>query len=518
MGIESQGETLRVDPSSLIGRADRNLVTPAGTAALTDAFRQGFVTTDDIVERLSERTKKKKELDLQLTNEALSPQAIQTRQLQQQAAGAAASGAVANAPLVQQAKEAELKAAIFDAQSKPGGFDSMQQALVKAGFPVAIDTKTGLTDSNKSEIQKRFAALVDYTQRRSDAEEKIKNTDTKFFPTEQVLADGTKTSGQVQKLFYQGQEISSDQFKSWAQQADSLRKTPFSSFYNLKSGEAIVSPAPTAPAPVIQPTVAPVTTSSNLLQQGFPVVTPNLTQEQAIAAQSNLVQPRQAVQPFVPTPAVQPAVTPQIGQNLPGIGIVTGTTSPSTATKPPTEAQQRALLALPRFEQANVALQDLQSRNYDPTSWTSWVDSFLPQIIKSGDRKEFETATSAWAQGLLRLESGAAISPKEESWYARTFFPQVNDPATVVKQKESLRHSVEAMVAEAGSAGPIPEDLKRRAQSVFDAAESFNKPGTPAVAGQPAAPATENTAVVGGQTYKVRVDPATGQRRYFIVR
>lgn len=510
MGIESQGETLRVDPSSLIGRADRNLVTPAGTAALTDAFRQGFVTTDDIVERLSERTKKKKELDLQLTNEALSPQAIQTRQLQQQAAGAAASGAVANAPLVQQAKEAELKAAIFDAQSKPGGFDSMQQALVKAGFPVAIDTKTGLTDSNKSEIQKRFAALVDYTQRRSDAEEKIKNTDTKFFPTEQVLADGTKTSGQVQKLFYQGQEISSDQFKSWAQQADSLRRTPFSSFYNLKSGEAVVSPAPTVP--VIQPTVAPVTTSSNLLQQGFPAVTPSLSQEQAIAAQNNLVQPRQAV------PAVQPTISPQIGQSIPGIGIVTGTTAPSIATKPPTEAQQRALLALPRFEQANVALQDLQARNYDPTSWTSWVDSFLPQIIKSGDRKEFETATSAWAQGLLRLESGAAISPKEESWYARTFFPQVNDPANVVKQKESLRHSVEAMVAEAGSAGPIPEDLKRRAQSVFAAAESFNKPGTPAVAAPTNVPATENTAVVGGQTYKVRVDPATGQRRYFIVR
>lgn len=515
-GLESERQHgLNIDVGSLVRPADPNIVTPAGTAALTDAFRQGFVTTDDIVERLSERTKKKKELDLQLTNEALSPGAVQTRQLQQQAAGAAASGAVANAPLVQQAKEAELKAAIFDAQAKPGGFDSMQQALVKAGFPVSIDAKTGLTDSNKSEIQKRFAALVDYTQRRSDAEEKIKNTDTKFFPTEQVLADGTKTSGQVQKLFYQGQEISSDQFKSWAQQADSLRKTPFSSFYNLRSGEAVVSPVPTSPAPVIQPIAAPVTTSSNLLQQGFPVVTPNLTQEQAIAAQNNLVQPRQAAS------SVQPTISPQIGQNIPGIGIVTGTTAPSIATKPPTEAQQRALLALPRFEQANVALRDLQARNYDPTSWTSWVDSFLPQIVKSGDRKEFETAVNAWSQGVLRLESGAAISVKEADWYGKTFFPQVNDPPTVVKQKENLRHSVEGMVAEAGSAGStLPDSLKDRARSVFKAANSFNNSpnAATAVSFGEATPATENTAVVGGQTYKVRIDPATGQRRYFIVR
>lgn len=503
----------------LVGRSRGAELITSATDKMVEGLRAGFITANDIIERGSERNKAKEKMEIalarQATADATDPALIEARRNQQLAQGAAAGSALALNPLVEQAKTAELKAAIFDAQSKPGGFDLMQNALSKAGFPVSVDPNTGLTDANKNEIIKRFSALQDYTLKLTDAEESVKNIETKFFPTEQKLPDGSTTKGQLQKLFRNGQEITSDELKSSAQKSAALKRTPFSQWYSLqdtKPGQVVTPVAAPAPvAPVI--TISPVEAA----QQRAQLINARVPNAASLPDQqvASLIQPAAPVS--AAPPVIQPAApTPQIGQTAPGIGIVTSVeAAPTPVPLRPTEGQQRALLAVPRFQEANAALNDLKTRDYDPTSWLSWVDSYLPQIAKSGDRKEFETAMSVWSQGLLRLESGAAITPKEQGWYEKAFFPVVGDPPTVLRQKEALRHSVEGMVAELGSAGPIGQELKERAQGVFKAAETF-APVSSTVATPTGA--TENSTVVNGQTFRLRVDPATGQKKYFIVR
>jgi hypothetical protein len=96
MGLETapQQSLGRIDPSSIIGKPDTSVVSPSAVAALTDAFRQGFITADDVVSRVGEHAKAKKKVELQLLNEAGSPQAQQMRAAQMQAAtGSAQLGA-----------------------------------------------------------------------------------------------------------------------------------------------------------------------------------------------------------------------------------------------------------------------------------------------------------------------------------------------------------------------------------------------------------------------------------------
>lgn len=308
------------DVNQLIGRPDI-VVEPRSTAMLTDAFRQGFITADDIMERVGERSRLKKKVDIEQSKQALAelqdPELVQARRNQQLAAGVQAEGALANAPLAQKAKEWELKASIFDAQSKPGGFDAMQNSLTKAGFPVSVDVNTGLTDANKAEIQKRFTSLTQFETRKSEAESRVKGIETKFFPTEKPDPNrpGGKIKEQLEKLYQNGQEISHDQLKSWTQEAEALRKQPFSSYYfsSLQPGQVA-----TAPVAATAPAAAPVT--PNIVMRGaLPPVTQSIEQLQAKRAQiAGTVGPAQVsqmsdaeVQAWQPTaPAPAPVATP----------------------------------------------------------------------------------------------------------------------------------------------------------------------------------------------------------------
>lgn len=461
-------------------RPQEPVVTPQATQQLSEAFRSGFVTADEIVQRMSERTRAKQELELVTAKQGLEI-----------------------APLVQQARTAELKAAIFDAQAKPGGFDQMQSALAKAGFPVNIDPNTGLTDANKNEIVNRFSALQQYVTKRAEAEERVKSTETKFFPTEQKLPSGATTKGQLQKLFHAGQEVTTDQFKNWTQEAEALRRTPFSQWYALqaaKPGQVVAPAAPVVPAPVvtaptivIEPAVA-AQQRAQLMNQGVPNAA-SLTDQQVAA----LVQPRVA-----PAAPAAPAM-PQIGQTAPDIGIVTSIEA-APPPKPPTEVAGRSGSFAGRMAAAENQLTAVISSGFDPTtaSVAAQQTGLFPEGLKSDDVKRFENAKLQWVTALLRRESGAAVPKWELDLYDRAFFPQWGDSPDIIAQKAQVR--------------------QQTAQSLLQ--ESEGKPTfitpAPVVAPGTAAPtvptgATENTTVVNGQTFRMRVDPATGNKKYFIV-
>lgn len=482
----------------LVGSSGRPVVTPQATEQLANAFRSGFITSDEIMERVSQRTRAKEELELVTAEQgildATNPDLIQAKRNQQLAAGAQAGTALALNPLAEQAKTAELKAAIFDAQAKPGGFDLMQNALAKAGFPVSIDPNIGLTDANKNEIIKRFSALQTYTLKRADAEDRIKNTETKFFPTEQKLPDGSTTKGQLQKLFRNGQEITSDEFKNWATESEALKRTPFSQWYALQATQPgqVAAPAQT-PAVIISPIEA-AQQRAQLSNQGVPNAA-SLTDQQVAA----LIQPRATA------PTDLPVITPTLGQAVPGLGIVTSVEA-AGPPKPPTEPAGRAGSFAGRMASAENALTVTMGGGFDPTTARAAAEqAFFPEGLKSDNTKRFENAKLQWVTALLRRESGAAVPKWELDIYDKAFFPKWNDPPDVVAQKASVRQQAQLS---------LRNEAEGQRTFVEPIPPSISAPGT---ASAVPTGATENTAVVSGVTYRVRIDPATGQKKYFVV-
>jgi hypothetical protein len=87
----------------------------------------------------------------------------------------------------------------------------------------------------------------------------------------------------------------------------------------------------------------------------------------------------------------------------------------------------------------------LSQKGFDPTSFMAWTQGLLPNwagALKGDEVREYAQAADNWVQGLLRLESGAAIAYKEQKWYVNTFFPQVGDGLAVVAQKRQARQAM----------------------------------------------------------------------------
>lgn len=511
---------VQVNVSDIIGPDRGPIITPAGTEALTEAFHKGFINADDIIERVSERTKAKKKLDLQLTNEALSPEAISARKSQQQLAGSQAQSSLALAPLAQQAKESELKAAIFDAQAKPGGYDAMQQALIKAGFPVTLDPNNGLTNDNKSEIEKRFAALVEYTQKRAEADERVKNTESKFFPTEQTGPTGVKTTGQLQKLFHNGQEVTSDQFKSWAQESEALKRTPFSAYYSLKSlqpGKAVASPVQPA-APVAQPQIQISPEQANaqraqLFNAGVPNAASMTNQQVAAAAPVSIIQP---------TVSPSSAPLPVIGTTAPGIGIVTGTQEAATPKPVQMTAEQQKGLAQATTTASNFKdlAQSYENLNANDAWLTGPVMGRLYSFTAPQNwNKSYAEFVRAQTSILANLAKGiyhetGVLSDRDILRY-KSALPDVKDTPDVARAKlagaerdiySSILLNIETMKGQGQVITPIINQIQKDAQSALTNRVS-------PVATQPSGSTGATTRVTLPGLGEVEFDPATQRIR-----
>lgn len=468
MGLESAPQRgIQIEPRSLIAAADPNVVTPTAVEALTDAFRKGAITVDDISARRDQSEQRKMQL-AQMQQEAAfnsDPQIIEAKRAAAIAHGSVAKAAAARAdsdlklaPLAEQLDRASKVKAIFENEAlTPIEQTTTAFGLLGLSVPKRAD---GTIDVEATRPTR--AAYDEYVRKlqRLSALTAPHSTEKR----EMTTADGGSVTTSVQ-LNALGDPIDN---KDVAER-DRLQQLGFQGYLVQRN-----APAP-APAPVT-PAAAPVEiiqlSPEEAAKQRARLVNAGQLDPAAglsDAEVSALVQPK-ASAPKVDLFPVTPG-TPALGQSMSGQpGRVTSIKEapPKALTeKTPTEAQQRALLALPRFAEANTALQDLQRKNYDPTTWKSWVSGMMPEILKSGNRKEYETAIAAWSQGLLRLESGAAISLKEQVGYEKAFFPQVGDPAHVVQQKESLRHAVEETVAQVGAAGNIAPEISARADALF---------------------------------------------------
>lgn len=521
--------------SQLVTPADPNIVTPSAVAAMSEAFRQGQITADFITSRFGKLAKTKEKAEIMGLEEKMTPEARQARLREQQLGAAkveAESGLVTpraeeEATRIETAKMYGLfpAAKVFDdnaagmALKVPRNSDGTVDWAAKAelGVKIAEHKAALLKDETDKTIALRERANID------------------GFPS--TDSSGNKVMHSITK---QGVPVPDEVVKA----LDERINKPKPVFQGLSPGEAIgrvsttppVTPPVATTTPPVTPPVAAATPASmvepaqrqtdeewlrtnqiagpSIVEPLGPPqedVTPTFTpaDEYRHARSAGFLRPipkssqsaRPTITPTTPTAtssAVTPIATasvtpiatptpaaaePRFGDPAPGGGFFVGGPKPETI-KAPTEAQGRAQLALSRFSESSDMIAALKTANYDPTSIGSWMNSVLPQVLKSGNRKTYEAAVDAWAQGLLRLESGAAITPKEKTWYMTSFFPQVNDPPSLVTQKELMRNGIERMVGEIAQAGGVisPESVEHT-KRIYAQAEGIGGKG--AVGGTP---------------------------------
>jgi len=110
------------------------------------------------------------------------------------------------------------------------------------------------------------------------------------------------------------------------------------------------------------------------------------------------------------------------------------------STKPLTEAEGKALNY---YATAKLASDAMESVKFDPTSTTNALP--LPNVAKSKERQQFETAQANYVTAMLRDESGAAISDPEYVRKVQESIPKWGDSPETVQMKANLRHQLIAV-------------------------------------------------------------------------
>ena len=114
--------------------------------------------------------------------------------------------------------------------------------------------------------------------------------------------------------------------------------------------------------------------------------------------------------------------------------------------KAPTVDQSKARQFAVAAGDANTVLDTL---GYDP----GVVEVPLPNVLKSSERQQFEQASRAFINALLRRESGATITDDEFKNKYKELIPLQGEAAGVKEQKARARRAAVQSITEAGGQG-----------------------------------------------------------------
>src|SRR3990167_2292528 len=107
--------------------------------------------------------------------------------------------------------------------------------------------------------------------------------------------------------------------------------------------------------------------------------------------------------------------------------------------KPLTDSERSALGYATRMVEADSIIDRIGNKF---TGVSSYGGQYLPNILQSSDRQQFEQAKRNFVNAVLRRESGAVISDQEFANAERQYFPQPGDTAGTLAQKDSNRATV----------------------------------------------------------------------------
>ena len=162
-GIGSEAVVpLNVNPNQYLAQAVQPMepvVNPSAVAALSEAFRSGQVSADDIISRYGEVAKNKDKATIQGLHEYISPESITARQNAVHAANTEAI--LKSSPEYQAAQQASF----LDIKNKAeaGDVEAMRQTMLAKGWPVpSVDPKVGWTPEVRKETENAFQEFANY--------------------------------------------------------------------------------------------------------------------------------------------------------------------------------------------------------------------------------------------------------------------------------------------------------------------------------------------------------------------
>jgi hypothetical protein len=170
-------------------------------------------------------------------------------------------------------------------------------------------------------------------------------------------------------------------------------------------------------------------------------------------------------------PAI-PGMTSVLDQRAPAAAPVAGTPLRGKATSL-TETQSNATAYGMRMKEANTILEDLAKKGVlkgAVIEATPLIGGTLGQVLPSAlggtsaAQQQVNQAKSNFITAVLRKESGAVISDSEFDREDKKYFPQINDNAAVIKQKENARKL--AIKAIEVQAGPGAKEIQKYQPSV----------------------------------------------------
>lgn len=133
----------------------------------------------------------------------------------------------------------------------------------------------------------------------------------------------------------------------------------------------------------------------------------------------------------------------------PVTGVKTGETVLSTTAPKLTAEQAKEQKFVGIMHESDTVLNQLEAGGFDPTALSTTAQIFLPNRWKSDDVQSYNSARDSWIGAHLRDVSGAAISNPEYKKAAAQFFPEDGDSALEVLRKQARRRAVESEMGRA---------------------------------------------------------------------
>jgi hypothetical protein len=211
----------------------------------------------------------------------------------------------------------------------------------------------------------------------------------------------------------------------------------------------------------------------------------NLEQEKADRARLELERQRVALQRQADARAEYQARQPKFDASVGGFVYPPSKENPQGKIVPvlgiegkaPNEAQGNAIAYGARMEGSNKILESLEGKGivsgsrikgavagalealvpYQGEKLAAGAESVLRPLLSSEGQNNYEQAKENFITAVLRKESGASINPTEFAREERKYFPQFNDDASTIKQKQEARRL--AISAMRQIAGPFAKNI-----------------------------------------------------------
>lgn len=372
MPLSSQAPIIQPRVNDLVSAPESApVVTPSATVALTDAFRQGFITSQDVLDRVGQKAQLKEKVEIQAAQEALSPEAIEARQVVQKATAAKAKADILksgmdqeNAQLDQKARRAKTILDIANSESF-GTFEPMRNSFLALGIPVPSKDGSPDTEAMKAEMP-QITAYANYI-RNADAIAKSVHKQ-KFVQTvgKQTITSEADFSDALNRPITDAER----------QAISDAKSIDYMTWKNRNAPKNIFGAAPGQTSSIVSPAVPAQSGGRTFAGVAVPGIqeimaeTPEQRQARIDALNSGNTAafinpkeasalPRNVVTPAAPAPTVKPEI--QLGGHVAGVpGVVTESVDKTPADDPgrliPAEAMSKFVqLRLARDNISDVA-------------------------------------------------------------------------------------------------------------------------------------------------------------------